>query len=209
MFANTDEVAGQRLTNYFVVPQSPGLLAQDGATLEDVRLARDEVADIAWAIERTTQSPIGEPRSGRERDAEIDAGQTLPPPVPGEPSAPLRYELESRVPANWIPLLAVQPSSTDPSIEFEKAAMLHPKSDGVGIVPSLGRFLSPTDLPLNSPYHIVSEEVPRDGLQLARTVSRSRWLDGSTHIWVSRRRVLGAGEAQSGLRFDSALPNQT
>jgi hypothetical protein len=28
-------------------------------------------------------------------------------------------------------------------------------------------------------------------------------------LWVSRRRVLGAGEAQSGLRFDVTLPNPT
>ena len=40
-------------------------------------------------------------------------------------------------------------------------------------------------------------------------MTRSRWLDGTTHLWVSRRRLAGAGEAQSGLRFDSALPNQT
>jgi hypothetical protein len=203
MFANSDEAAGQRLTNYFIVPPSPGSLAQDGTTLEDVRFARDEVADMAWAIERTTQSPIGEPRSGRERDAEIDASQTLPPPLPGEPSAPLRYQVESRVPANWIPFLGVQVDANDPSIQFEKAAMLHPKSTGIGIVPPIGRFLRAT------PYRIVSEEIPRDGLQVMRTVSRSRWIDGSTHLWVSRRRLLGSGEAQSGLRFDSALPNET
>ncbi|HLZ10220.1 MAG TPA: hypothetical protein VKT80_16640, partial [Chloroflexota bacterium] len=210
MFANTDDSAGlAQLSNYFIVPQSPGTLAQDGAALEDVRFARDEVADMAWAIERVTESPIGEPRSGRERDAEIDAAQTLPPPPAGDPSAVLKYQIESKVPANWIPLIGVQASPPDPSIQFEKAAMLHPTSSGVGVVPSLGRFLSPTDLPVSTPYRIVSEEVPRDGLRLTRTISRSRWIDGSTHLWVSRRRVLGAGEAQSGLRFDSALPNQS
>jgi hypothetical protein len=213
MFANTDDSAGQaQLTNYFVVPLSPGPLAQDGGTIEDVRFARDEAADIAWAIERTTESLIGEARSGRERDAEIDAGQKLPPPAPGDPSAVLNYRIESRVPANWTPLLAVlaNPNDpTDPSIEFEKAAMLHPTSTGVDIVPTLGRFLKPSDVVAHAPYRIVAEEVPRDGLRLTRTLSRSRWWDGSTHLWVGRRRVLGAGEAQSGLRFDSALPNNS
>jgi hypothetical protein len=210
MFANTDDSAGQQqLTNYFLVPPSPGSLAQDGMTLEDVRFARDEVADMAWAIERVTESPIGEARSGRERDAEIDAGQKLPPPAPGDPSAVLKYQIEGRVPANWIPLLAVKPDPTDPSIQLEKAAMLHPTSTGLGVVQSLGRFLTPSDQPPPNPYRIVAEEVPRDGLRLTRIVSRSRWLDGTTHLWVSRRRVLGAGEAQSGLRFDSALPNHT
>jgi hypothetical protein len=212
MFAHTDDSAGLgQLADYFVVPPSPGPLAEDGATVEDVRFARDETADIGWAIERTTKSPIGEPRSGRERDAQIAAAQNLPPPTPGDPSASLRYQLESQVPANWIPLLGVLHSAGDPSIDFEKAAMLHPKEhgNGVGVVPSLGRILSPTDQPGPTPYHIVAEEVPRDGLTVSRTVSRSRWLDGTSHVWVSRRRVLGAGEAQSGLRFDSALPNQT
>ena len=212
MFAHTDDSAGlEQLADYFVVPPSPGPLAEDGATVEDVRFARDETADMAWAIERTTESPIGEPRSGRERDAEIAAAQNLPPPSPGNPSAVLRYQVESQVPANWIPLLGVSHASGDPSIDFEKAAMLHPTEHGssVGVVPSLGRILSPADQPGPTPYHIVAEEVPRDGLTVTRTVTRSRWLDGSTHVWVSRRRVLGAGEAQSGLRFDSALPNQT
>ena len=79
----------------------------------------------------------------------------------------------------------------------------------VGVTAPLGRFLNPSDVPTSSPYRIVAEEVPRDGLQLTRAVLRSRWLDGSAHLWVSRRRVLGDGEAQSGLRVDSALPNQT
>jgi hypothetical protein len=210
MFAHTDDSAGrQQLTNYFVVPPSPLSLAQDGATVEDVRFARDEVADMGWAIERTTESPIGEPRSGRERDAEIDANQKLPAPPPGDPSAALLYQIESRVPANWTPLLGVQPDPTDPSIQLEKAAMLHPTTTGVDVVPSLGRFLSPSDVPTGALYRIVAEEVPRDGLRLLRVISRSRWVDGTTHLWVSRRRSLGAGEAQSGLRFDSALPNQT
>jgi hypothetical protein len=209
MYAHTDEANGQRLSNYFVVPQSSGSLAHEGITLEDVRLARDEVADMAWAIERRTLSPIREPRSGRERDAEIDASVILPPTAAGEPDAALLYRATTRVPANWIPLIGVQPIANDPSIQFEKAAMLHPTSTGVGVVPALGKFLRPTDIPPAGPYRLVAEEVPRDGLTLVRAVKRSRWVDGSTHLWVSRRRVLGAGEAQSGLRFDVTLPNPT
>jgi hypothetical protein len=212
LFAITDDATGQQqLTNYFVVPPSPGPLAQDGATLEDVRFGRDEMADMAWGIEEITESPIGEALSGRQRDAQIDAIQNLTQPV-GDPSAALIYQIESKVPANWTPLLGVQPIPNDPSFQLERAAMLHPTSaGGVGVVPPVGRFLNPTDVPAGTPYRIVEEEVPRDGLRLVRTVSRSRWVDGSTHLWVSRRRLFGAGEAPSGLRFDSALsnPNQT
>jgi hypothetical protein len=211
MFSTTDDSQGlEHLTNYFLVPPSPLSLAQDGATLEDVRFARDEVADMAWAIERVTESPIGEPRSGRERDAEIDARQNLPPPPPGDPSAALVYSVESTVPANWTPLLGVLANPPDPSsVVLERAAMLHPTTTGVGVVLPLGRFLQPSDVSPPAPPRFVEEEVPRDGLQLVRAVSRSRWYDGSTHLWVSRRRLAGAGESQSGLRFDSALVNQT
>jgi hypothetical protein len=45
------------------------------------------------------------------------------------------------------------------------------------------------------------------GTTVERVVYRARWIDGSTHLWVARRRRSGAGEAQSGLRFDAALPN--
>jgi hypothetical protein len=210
MFSTTDDSQGlEHTTSYFLVPPSPGSLVQDGATLEDVRFARDEMADMGWAIERITESPIGEPRSGRERDAEIAARQSLPAPPAGDPSAALVYQIESTVPANWTPLLGVQPDSADPSYQLERAAMLHPTSTGVGVCAPQGRFLTPTDVASSSPVRFVEEEIPRDGLRLVRAVSRSRWFDGSTHLWVSRRRLAGAGESQSGLRFDSALPNQT
>jgi hypothetical protein len=36
-------------------------------------------------------------------------------------------------------------------------------------------------------------------------VRRSRWIDGSVHLWSARQKTTGAGEGQSGLRFDLAL----
>jgi hypothetical protein len=216
MFSTTDRSDGtEGLADYFVLPLSAGPVAQDGRVLEDVRFGRDEMANMAWAIERVTESAIGEARSGRERDADIAAGEQPPAPAPGDPDAPLRYLIETFVPANWIPLLGVQVDSeksdgaADRTFVLEKAAMVRLRpSDGVpDIVPSIGRFLAPTALP-QPPYQIVEEEVSRSGLRLERTVSRTRWIDGTTHLWVSRRRHAGAGESQSGLRFDQALPNR-
>jgi hypothetical protein len=209
LFGITDDATGQQqLAPYFVVPPSPGPLAQDGAIVEDVRLGRDEMANMAWAIEEITESPIGEARSGAQRNAQIDAALTSPA-AKGDPSAALVYQIESKVPANWTPLLGVQPIVNDPSFQLEKAAILRPTSTGVGVALPLGRILNPTSVPTGTPYRIVEEELPRDGLYLVRTLSRSRWVDGTTHLWVSRRRLFGAEEAPSGLRFDSALPNQS
>jgi hypothetical protein len=71
-------------------------------------------------------------------------------------------------------------------------------------VPPAGKILRPAAGTL-SPYNIVDEEVPRTGLIIQRAVYRTRWIDGSTHLWMARRRRAGAGEAQSGLRFDQPL----
>lgn len=208
MFSITDssDSVGS-LADYHVVPQSPGVSMQLGQVLEDVRFARDEVANMAWGVERVTLSPIGEPRQGREREAAISqSNPPAPSPAPENSELPLKYQVSSQVPANWVPLLPVQPNQNSPQIVLEKAAALRPKEDGTpGLVLPVGSILNPQ---LQSPvYQIEEEEVPRAGLQIQRVVYRSRWHDGSTHLWVQRRRRAGAGESQSGLQFDQALPN--
>jgi hypothetical protein len=203
MFSVSQPGAG--LTNFTVVPPSagPGLLA--GPILEDVRFARDENANMAWAIERTTEGRIGQPRPGSERDAAVDAATPTPTATGTDPDAPpLAYRLESKVPLNWIPLVAVPIPLKAPAIQLQKARVLRPGeqiTDPPRAVPPIGKVLKP------EPYLLPEEEVPRSGLRVERAVFRSRWTDGSAHLWVARRRKGGAGETQSGLRFDGALPN--
>jgi hypothetical protein len=71
-------------------------------------------------------------------------------------------------------------------------------------VKPFGRILQPAGLPV---YQVEEEEVPRAGVLVSRVLCRSRWIDGSTHIWIARRKGPGAGEGSSGLRYDLALPN--
>jgi hypothetical protein len=193
--------------NYFILPPSAGAAMTLGAALEDVRFGRDEMANMAWAIERVTTSPIGEARSGRERDAEIDARRHPPAPAPPGAGSDLRYSVESEVPANFVPLLPklAQPATTDPSILLRRGqALKATTNDGILPVPVLSRILNPE---AQSPYDIQEEEVPRSGLRVERVVYRTRWIDGSVHLWVQRRRRIGSGEAQSGLKFDQAIAN--
>lgn len=49
---------------------------------------------------------------------------------------------------------------------------------------------------------IFLEEVPREGVHLERRYRAARGPDGSTHVWIGRRRSTGRGEGRSGLRFD-------
>jgi hypothetical protein len=69
--------------------------------------------------------------------------------------------------------------------------------------------LNPQSISDGNPYQIVEEQVPRAGVTVRRTLYRARWSDGSTHVWIARRKQTGAGETQTGLRFDAALPVNT
>lgn len=195
---------GGGLAGFTIVPPSagPGLLA--GPIVEDVRFARDEMANMAWAIERATEGRLGEPRSGSERDAAVDAATPSPPNGALNPTVPLKYQIESKVPLNWIPFVGVPDPARPPAIQLQKAQVLRPGANNQpSAVPPIGKILKP------EPYFIPEEEIPRAGLRIERVVFRARWTDGSAHLWVARRRRGGAGETQSGLRFDAALPNKS
>ncbi len=100
---------------------------QEGAVLEHTLLARDEMANLAWAIEKKVQGVSGDPLD-RDMEAKSLAFQqqihfdTLP-------DAPqLVYRLATPVPANWTPLLPVRKglNLADPlEIHLERAGMKH------------------------------------------------------------------------------------
>jgi hypothetical protein len=210
MFSNTDRSSSSdAIADFFFLPPTPGATMQLGTVLEDVRFGRDETANLAFAIERTTTSLIGEPRSGRQRDADVEAARKLDPRPPSESDFPLRYQVGSELPANWVPLLPrlENPSADppDPSIVLQRGQAEKATGAGTaGPVPALSKILKPEGL---DDYVIQEEEIPRAGLKVERVVFRSRWSDGSTHLWVQRRRAIGAGESQSGLQFDQARLN--
>jgi hypothetical protein len=159
-----------------------------GATLEsqpieEVSLMRDEMANIAWAIERVIEGPRGKPldrfemyQEARQRREDATAST-----LPGSGS-PL-YRLVSTVPDYWLPLMPVkQPGDW---IGLKRQGSHDP----------LGQFLK-ADSTLNE------REIPRAGVRLTRAYQYARWTDGSTHLWVGRRKRPSRGEGSSGLRFD-------
>lgn len=66
-----------------------------------------------------------------------------------------------------------------------------------GIVQALGRILES-----NQNLSLFEEEVPREGIRVTRSFQFTRWIDGSSHLWVGRRKGVGRGEGSSGLQFD-------
>jgi hypothetical protein len=179
-------------TNLFFL--APSLLSTlESPPVEEVLFIRDEMANLVWAIERLIESPAETPLNRYEDDVERErrAG-AAPAPPPAAPGA-LRYRLASRVPAYWVPLLPVQ---TGTGLRLRRGAVL--STDGPPRpVPALGRILE-----AGHDLSLFEEEVPREGARVTRSYQWARWIDGSSHLWVGRRKGVGRGEGSSNLRFD-------
>jgi hypothetical protein len=180
-------------TNLFFLPPAIAHTIESGP-VEEVWFMRDEMANLAWAIESTIENAIEQPSPRREEMTAVQAESAEPPST----GAALRYMLSTMVPESWIPLLPVQlpvaPGRID--LRLRRGAVLQP--DGwQKIHEARGEVLnSAADLLL------FDEEVPREGLHLERRRQLARWTDGSTWVWTAYRKQVGRGEGASGLRFD-------
>lgn len=171
-------------------------LALEGEVVEDVVLLRDEMANLAWAVERTVEGTAG----GRiDRTTTAREGATVVRTGDGDG---LRYRLSTTVPANWLPLVPVRTDPAEPDVRLRRGRVLLDRA-GEPVTPvALGRILDP-DLPLD----VREEEVPRAGARITRSRQHTRWIGGTTHRWVGRRKRPAGGEAWSGLRFDAVEPD--
>ena len=179
---------GPRANLLFLAPSL--LKTIDGRPLEEVLFLRDEMANIAWAVEHVVQGAI---ENRIEPGAVPDAPQTTLP----TPSALPRYRLATDVPVNWTPLLP-QRVTDPPSLRLVRAAMLAP--DGTNVIRrAQGELLNAA-----ATLRLFNEEVPREGVKVTRQFERTRWIGGSTLLWVGLRKQVGRGEGSSALRFDEA-----
>lgn len=176
----------------------PALAASlQGPTLEEVLFLRDEMANMAWAVERVVPNALGQPLDRYEayrRRLSGAAGEARPPNGDG---TSLRYRLATTVPDYWLPLVPVRPDPTRPDIRLRRGRVLLDDGGEPAIPQSRGRILEP-----GRPLELFEEEVPRAGVRVTRAFQIARWTDGSTHLWLSRRKAPGRGEGFSGLRYD-------
>ena len=188
------------LGNTFFLPPTLGR-SVDGTALEDVMFMRDEMANVAWAIERNIESPVEQslPRVQATGAASAEPQATVPP----APNAAPRYLLSSTVPPNWIPLIPAQQIKDGKVIsQLKVGAVLQP--DGTNrIHPAQGQVLQS-----NPNLVIYDEEVPREGINVKRNRRMARWVDGTTWVWTSFNKQVGRGEGSSGLVFDQLLNAQ-
>jgi hypothetical protein len=170
---------------------APSLLRTlDSRPLEEILFLRDEMANIAWAVEHVVQGPI---EQRIEPAAVPDPPQTTLP----TPSAIPRYRLATDVPSNWTPLLPQR--MADATLRLVRAAMLAPDGSNVE------RHARGELLNAAARLALFDEEIPREGVRVTRQYERTRWLGGSTLLWVGLRKQVGRGEGSSALRFDDAV----
>jgi hypothetical protein len=180
--------------NLFLLP--PALMSTlEGRPVEEVLFLRDEMANLAWGVERVIESATERPLNRFEQ-------QRYPTKPQLEQSQDkLIYRLATTVPDNWVPLLPVQSST---GLRLRRGAVL--KADGSAeTVVAQGRVLNPEPVSPNG-LQIYEEEIPREGIRVTRNYQLTRWHDGSTHLWIGRKKAVGRGEGSSGLKFDSVEP---
>ncbi|MET9734627.1 hypothetical protein ABZZ79_29520 [Streptomyces sp. NPDC006458] len=177
------------------LPAASGLLVlpsergQPGQPLERVLLTRDELANLAWAVQHHYTDGRGEPVDRRDHWARTAPPEAAPP---GELPA---YAVQTIVPDYWFPLVPEAVSADQ--IRFRLATLTGP---GLDSRPE-GRLITPG-------LWLHEEEVPRDGVHLTRRPVLARWFDGSWHSWVRREKAPGTGESSSGLAFDTVRPTE-
>ena len=156
----------------------------EGAPIEEVIFARDETANMVWAIEHVVQGPTGDPR---ERRLEPQPSQDFVT----APGTDLTYRLESQVPAWWIPMVPVA-NGTSGGFHLRKGSFS-------AVDAAQGRILAAV------PLDLFEEEVPREGVVVRRVPSLARDDQGKLRRWIARRVSVARGEASSSLAWDRAL----
>ena len=183
--------------------------SQHGPLQEQVLLVRDEVANMAWGIEKTVPLASGISRIGSEVAKQtfaylqslVSAGGAAP-----ALAAAVRYQAMNSVPENWIPFIPVHVPNNNREIQLQRAAMprilVGDTNPAQKVQPLTSLLRQGLDLTPAQIYLLHEEEVPRAGARVSQYYSRSRWTQGQVYIWLRAQRQIGRGEASSGLGFD-------
>ncbi len=211
------EKGAQADTSLLVLPTVPKI--HEAPPTEEVTLVRDELANMVWGIEKTIALASGESKRGLEAARETLAffksqlasrlAGGVTPPASVNPAAPIRYQIMSTVPENWIPFIPVHVDSNNREVQLQRAALpriLEGDPDPpVKVRPRTVLLREGLDQAAPQPYFVHEEEVPRAGARLAHLFQRTRWTDGRVYTWLRVRKQTGRGEASSGLGFDEII----
>lgn len=173
-----------RANLFFLAPSL--LRSLDGAPRDEVLFLRDEMANLAWAVEHVVQGRVEQrieraTEERRDADAADSPGGALP-----------AYRLASEVPPHWIPLVPQRQAAPDHSLRLVRGRL----QQAAAVNEARGAILAGAALKLHD------EEVPREGVRVTRGYQCTRWIGGATLLWLALRKRVGRGEGSSGLRYD-------
>ena len=168
----------------------PPVLAstERGRPLEAVELRRDEMANLAWAIERRVESP-----AGRAVDREAGAAPTTGDDVTA--TGDWRYRVATDVPDHWVPLVPIRTGRRSVQVVLRRGRVALEGDPR----PAKGRILEP-----EHPFAMNEEEIPFGGLRVTRRYQVARGADGKVRAWVGRQKSPSGGALRrTPLRFDA------
>lgn len=179
----------------WLVTPAVGVGALKGPVVEQVAFARDEMANLVWAVERLVTSDDGyiidlvAEYADRHRDATAS-------PVDAE----LLYRLMTDVPEHWVPFVPVQLPGGRRQVGLVEAVLPRPSTVGEPTV------VEPRTSTLAELRHLVIDEreVPPSGVVISREWWLARAANGRRVVWAARTAGVGRGEGASGLAFDVA-----
>lgn len=216
MFRLTDKGASDdRL--FLPTTAPPGL---ESAAVEAVDFVRDEVSNMVWGLERIVQTADGASRPGREVALELNRKfqSAVPPADPADTAgtagtATITYKLMNSVAEHWIPFVPIHVPDDNREIQLQRAAMPRLLAGEQGIAPEKIRprtalLREGLDAVEPTSYLVAEEEVERAGTVVETRWQRCRWADGNVILWLGHRRMVGRGEASSGLAFDLLVPTR-
>lgn len=161
---------------------------QESPPIEAVEFRRDEIANLAWAIERRVESAWGRP---------VDRDTTVVPPQPPTPGV-WDYTFMTTVPASWVPMVPVQLRDDRwPQLVLRRGRIAHPRGADTATDPR-SVLLDPTQ-----PFLLQEEQVPHGGVRVTRRWQFARDHDGGVYVWIGRHTSPSSGPMRrTPLEFD-------
>lgn len=161
---------------------------EQGRPLERIAFRRDEMANLAWAIERVVPGPMGQG---------LQNTTSWPEPPPATAPSVWRFELGTPIPRHWYPMVPVRLTGDAPGITLRRGLLaLDPGADPQA--PPAGELLGP-----GRPYYLDEAALPSGGVEIARRWQMVRSVDGRAHLWLGREKRASSGPMErTPLEFD-------
>lgn len=175
--------------------------------VEAVTFVRDEMANLAWGIERAVESDAGMPLNRdqhwkRHRDNYPDyTGQGEAPEATGqsEEDAAWRYRYLTTAPPHWVPFApeVARDQATGRLVRSRMGEWDLLGADRERFAGPKGQIMDPT-----APMVINEEEILRGGVLVSRRYESARTPDGRLVIWAARTKRPATSEPSSGRETD-------